>query len=94
MESYTWIPFGGGVRRCIGASFAQMEMAAVLRGVLSRVELAALDPAPERARIHHVTLVPHRGAEALVVRRRPSPVPDQVSGNGAAIAAASPAGRP
>ena len=40
-ESYAWIPFGGGVRRCIGASFAQVEMRVVLREVLRRVRLSA-----------------------------------------------------
>ena len=40
-ESYAWIPFGGGVRRCIGASFAQVEMRVVLREVLRRVRLRA-----------------------------------------------------
>ena len=44
-ESYAWIPFGGGVRRCIGASFAQVEMRVVLREVLRRVRLRA----PSRA---------------------------------------------
>ena len=47
-ESYAWIPFGGGVRRCIGASFAQVEMRTVLREVLRRVRLRA--PSQRRAR--------------------------------------------
>src|SRR5439155_10756837 len=42
---YTWIPFGGGVRRCIGAAFATLEMKVVLREVLSRVELSPARPA-------------------------------------------------
>ena len=56
-ESYAWIPFGGGVRRCIGASFAQVEMRVVLREVLRRVRLGSL-ARPERPRIQHVTVVP------------------------------------
>ncbi|MGH2822043.1 MAG: cytochrome P450, partial [Thermoleophilaceae bacterium] len=54
-ESYAWIPFGGGVRRCIGASFAQVEMRVVLREVLRRVRLRAPSQRPERARVRHVT---------------------------------------
>jgi cytochrome P450 len=67
--SYTWIPFGGGVRRCIGASFAQMEMKTVLREVLRRVRLRATTPRPERGVIRHVTVVPGRGARAVVIER-------------------------
>ena len=67
-ESYAWIPFGGGVRRCIGASFAQVEMRTVLREVLRRVRLRAPRSRPERGVIRHVTVVPGRGARALVDR--------------------------
>jgi cytochrome P450 family 135 len=65
-ESYAWIPFGGGVRRCIGASFAQVEMRTVLREVLRRVRLRAPTQRPERGVIRHVTVVPGRGARAIV----------------------------
>jgi len=65
-ESYAWIPFGGGVRRCIGASFAQVEMRTVLREVLRRVRLRAPTQRPERGVIRHVTVVPARGARAIV----------------------------
>src|SRR5439155_23194180 len=47
---YTWIPFGGGVRRCLGASFAQMEMRVVMGTVLRRTRLRAPSGAPERPR--------------------------------------------
>jgi cytochrome P450 family 135 len=67
-ESYAWIPFGGGVRRCIGASFAQIEMRTVLREVLRRVRLRAPSRRPERGVIRHVTVVPGRGARALVTQ--------------------------
>jgi cytochrome P450 family 135 len=70
-ESYAWIPFGGGVRRCIGASFAQVEMKTVLREVLRRVRLSAPTQRPERGVIRHVTVVPGRGARALVEERLP-----------------------
>ena len=43
-DTYTWIPFGGGTRRCLGASFALMEMRIVLRRVLERATLRAADP--------------------------------------------------
>jgi cytochrome P450 family 135 len=65
-ESYAWIPFGGGVRRCIGASFAQVEMRTVLREVLRRARLRAPTQRPERGVIRHVTVVPGRGARAIV----------------------------
>jgi cytochrome P450 len=68
-ESYAWIPFGGGVRRCIGASFAQVEMRTVLREVLRRVRLRAAGARPERGVIRHVTVVPGRGARAVVTER-------------------------
>ena len=68
-ESYAWIPFGGGVRRCIGASFAQVEMRTVLREVLRRVRLRAPSPRPERGVIRHVTVVPGRGCRAVVTER-------------------------
>ena len=68
-ESYAWIPFGGGVRRCIGASFAQVEMRTVLREVLRRVRLSAPSARPERGVIRHVTVVPGRGARAVVEQR-------------------------
>jgi cytochrome P450 len=68
-ESYAWIPFGGGVRRCIGASFAQVEMRTVLREVLRRVRLRAPSARPERGVIRHVTVVPGRGARAILEER-------------------------
>jgi cytochrome P450 len=59
-DTYSWIPFGGGVRRCLGAAFAEFEMRVVLRTVLERVELRAPDPRPERIKVRS-TLVPARG---------------------------------
>ena len=66
---YSWIPFGGGVRRCIGASFAQMEMRVVLRAVLERLELRSVREEDERPRVRHVTAVPGRGAEVVALAR-------------------------
>jgi len=66
---YTFIPFGGGPRRCIGASFAIMEMKTVLRAVLERVELDASGERPEQPRVHHVTQIPARGGRMIAKRR-------------------------
>ena len=68
-ESYAWIPFGGGVRRCIGASFAQVEMRVVLREVLRRVRLRADSKRAERPKVHHVTVIPSRGCRVVVEER-------------------------
>jgi cytochrome P450 len=72
-ESYSWIPFGGGVRRCIGASFAQVEMRVVLGEVLRRVRLRADSQRPERPQVRHVTVVPSRGCRVVVEERLGSP---------------------
>ena len=72
--NYTWIPFGGGVRRCLGASFAQFEMRVVLRELVRRLELRTADARPERVTRRAITLVPERGGE-VVVERVPARVP-------------------
>ncbi|HEY1687714.1 MAG TPA: cytochrome P450 [Solirubrobacteraceae bacterium] len=64
--TYTWIPFGGGVRRCLGASFAQFEMKQVLKTVLAEVELEAIDSRPERVVRRSITLTPGQRATARV----------------------------
>ncbi len=75
-ETFSWIPFGGGIRRCIGASFALLEMKVLLRTMLG--ELAPRTPAGwsgrrgERIRRRAITLVPARGANVVWERRRPS----------------------
>jgi cytochrome P450 len=69
-EPYTWIPFGGGVRRCLGAAFAQLEMKVVLSAILARAELRAPRARGEKARFRGVTLLPSRGGEAVVRRVR------------------------
>ena len=60
-DTYAWIPFGGGVRRCIGAAFAEYEMKIVLRAFLERADLSAPDPTPEKAKVRNITLAPGRG---------------------------------
>jgi len=64
--TYTWIPFGGGVRRCLGASFAIFEMKAVLRAVMAGAAMRPSRPAAEKVRRRSITLTPERGAEVLV----------------------------
>jgi cytochrome P450 len=67
-DNYAWIPFGGGVRRCIGAAFAEYEMRIVLRAILERAELSAPDPEPERVKIRNITLAPAKGARVTLDR--------------------------
>ncbi len=81
--TYTWIPFGGGVRRCLGAAFAQFEMETVLRELVSRRTLAPSRPASERVYRRAITETPRHDAEVLVGRRpaatpatTPAPPPD------------------
>ena len=62
----TWLPFGGGNRRCLGANFAMVEMGVVLREILRGVELSTTTAAGERQKLKHVILVPHRGAQITV----------------------------
>jgi cytochrome P450 len=66
---YAFVPFGGGTRRCVGAAFAQFEMKVVLRTVLERTRLRADSQEPERQRLHHVVVVPSRGARAVLEER-------------------------
>ena len=67
-DSYAWIPFGGGVRRCLGAAFAQYEMRVVLRAILERADLRAPDQRPERVKIRNITLAPGRGGQVVLER--------------------------
>jgi cytochrome P450 len=68
--TYTWIPFGGGRRRCIGASFALLEMKIVLRTLMRRFEVRSAAPAPERPRRRGISLSPAGGC--LVVLSEPA----------------------
>lgn len=72
-DSYAWLPFGGGVRRCIGASFAEYEMRIVLRTLVEAAELRAPDPRPERPVIRRLTLMPARGTRVIMERRTADP---------------------
>ena len=71
-ETYGWLPFGGGIRRCLGAAFATFEMKTVLKTVLARADLR---PASARAESIHrraIVLAPRRGARAVLTARAPA----------------------
>jgi cytochrome P450 len=71
-DTYSWIPFGGGIRRCLGASFAMYEMKVVIPAILHRVEL---EPAggSERIRRRAITFAPHDDARVVVTDKPPVP---------------------
>jgi cytochrome P450 len=77
-DTYAWIPFGGSVRRCIGATFAEFEMRVVLREVLGRCELRKADPRPERTGRRNITLSPKAGTPVVVTAREPAREPAAV----------------
>jgi cytochrome P450 family 135 len=64
--TYTWIPFGGGVRRCLGASFAQFEMAVVLKELIKRHQIRPANPRPERVFRRAITETPRHNAEVIL----------------------------
>ncbi len=68
--TYEWIPFGGGIRRCLGAALAMAEQRVVLEAMARRLDLEADDPAPERALHRNVTMIPARGARVVIRSRR------------------------
>jgi cytochrome P450 len=67
--TYTWIPFGGGIRRCLGATLAMAEQRVVLRAIAARTDMVAPDPAPEQARQRNVTMIPRHGGRAVLRSR-------------------------
>ncbi len=71
-DAYTWIPFGGGRRRCLGASFALQEMKIVLRAVLTHYRLSAASDRPEPTSRRSITLTPSRGATVVLHDRQVS----------------------
>ncbi|MGH2975430.1 MAG: cytochrome P450 [Solirubrobacterales bacterium] len=71
-DTYSWIPFGGSIRRCIGAAFAEFEMRIVLREVLGRCELHKASPAPEKIGRRNITLSPRAGTPVVVTARHPA----------------------
>jgi cytochrome P450 len=71
-DTYAWVPFGGGVRRCLGGAFAEFEMRIVLREVLTRCELHKADPMPERVSRRNITFSPRKGTPVVVSARHPA----------------------
>jgi len=72
--TYGWVPFGGGVRRCLGAAFAEMEMRIVLSAMLRNRTLRAASPDAERPTRRNVTLSPRHGTRVIAsLRAAPSP---------------------
>ena len=71
-DTYAWVPFGGGIRRCLGAAFAEFEMRIALREVLTRCDLHKADPAPERVGRRNITLSPRDGTPVVVTARHPA----------------------
>jgi cytochrome P450 len=67
--TYAWIPFGGGVRRCLGASFALLEMRIVIEAVLRNLDVRPVERRDERIVRRAFTLSPRRGARVVATRR-------------------------
>jgi cytochrome P450 len=74
-ETYAWIPYGGGIRRCLGAAFAEFEMRIVLREVVTRCDLRKVDPSPEKTGRRNITFSPRAGTRVVVESRRPAREP-------------------
>jgi cytochrome P450 len=68
-STYTWIPFGGGVRRCIGAPFAELEMRVVLAEVLARFDLRPAGRGAEGIARRNVTFSPRHGTRLVATPR-------------------------
>ena len=69
----TWLPFGGGIRRCLGAGFSVLEATTILREVLMRYRISPARPRPEKTRARHITLAPSGGVRVIVHRRQQAP---------------------
>lgn len=69
-ETYSWVPFGGGMRRCLGAAFATFEMRIVLRTLLRRATLRPASPKPERMHRRAIVIAPRHGARSVLHGRR------------------------
>lgn len=70
MRPWLYLPFGGGVRKCVGEALAMLEMREILRAIMQRVELRVGDAPPERGVSNGVTIAPHRGGMITIEARR------------------------
>jgi cytochrome P450 len=87
-DTYTWIPFGGGTRRCLGAAFATTELKVVLKTVLSEARLRAADPQTEPVARRMITLVPKHGTRVILDGRKSTPAAPIPAREPAEVAAA------
>src|SRR6516164_8406808 len=69
-DPHTWLPFGGGDRRCLGASLAMLELREILSQIIDRFEIRPAGPGPERPRLYGTALVPASGASVVLSQRR------------------------
>lgn len=87
---YSWLPFGGGIRRCIGAPLAQAEIVEVLRVALSRVELLPRAARPDPVVLRGITIAPRDGVRVRVVRRLSRPRAAAPGGSSRSSSSAAP----
>ncbi len=80
-DTHTWIPYGGGIRRCIGSAFANMEMNVTLRTLLREFEFDTTYAAGERTHFRGVATAPGRGGRAVVYRRKASSKLNSLNGS-------------
>jgi cytochrome P450 len=69
-DTYQWIPFGGGIRRCLGATLAMAEQRVVLKAMARRLDVVAATPEPEHALHRNVTMIPADGGRVVIRERR------------------------
>jgi cytochrome P450 family 135 len=68
--TYEWLPFGGGIRRCLGAALAMAEMRIVLSEMARHLDLEAVEAEPEHAKHRNVTMIPSKGAQVVIRAKR------------------------
>ena len=72
VDTYTWIPFGGGVRRCLAAAYAQLLLKSVIVTVLADLDPGVVDPRSERPSRTAIAFVPHLHGRVVATRRTPA----------------------